>query len=242
MPTPALEPHPFTAIFPDMGPEEFAAFKARIAVEGVLVPAWTYRGKLIDGRHRQRACRELGIKLPTKEWDGKGCSLLAFIVSLNLFRRHLTDGQRAMIAEKLATMGHGGDRRSDQDANLRLENLKLPLKAAAAMMNVSERSVQSARVVRDHGAPELIDAVQTGRMAVSAAAEVARLPHEQQRAVIADPPTRRQEVRTSAPRLENDPDKYIRCVKGNKFHARPMDEGIRQSTGAEVRGSPQPLA
>lgn len=31
------------------------------------------------------------------------------------------DGLRAMIATRLATLGHGGDRKSDQGARMRLE-------------------------------------------------------------------------------------------------------------------------
>ena len=39
--------------------------------------------------------------------------------------------------------------------------------AAAAALNVSKRSVQSARVVLDHGTPELIKAVEQGQLPVS---------------------------------------------------------------------------
>jgi len=33
------------------------------------------------------------------------------------------------------------------------------------------------------------------------------------------------------PRLANDPDKYIRVVKGGKYQARPYDEGVRYNLG-----------
>lgn len=33
------------------------------------------------------------------------------------------------------------------------------------------------------------------------------------------------------PRLLNDPDRYIRRVKGNKFQARPIDQGVRYDLG-----------
>jgi hypothetical protein len=91
-----------------------------------------------------------------------------------LRRRHLNESQRALVASKLATLSHGGDRRSDQDANLQLEIPKAAI--AAAMLNVSERSLASAAVVRKHGSPELIREVEAGEISVSAAAKQARPP------------------------------------------------------------------
>jgi hypothetical protein len=61
---------------------------------------------------------------------------------MNLKRRHLNESQRAMIAAKLANMPHGGDRKSDQAANLPLVSQS----AAAEMLNVSDRSIRSKRV------------------------------------------------------------------------------------------------
>lgn len=54
---------------------------------------------------------------------------------------------------------------------------------AAEMLNVSPRSVKNAIAVRDHGVPELADAVRSGEIAVSAAAEIARQPAEEQKAL-----------------------------------------------------------
>jgi len=45
----------------DMSDEEFESLKLSIEQEGQLVPIITYKGKLVDGRHRQRALIELGI-------------------------------------------------------------------------------------------------------------------------------------------------------------------------------------
>lgn len=53
-------------------------------------------------------------------------------------------------------MSHGGDRRSDQAANLPV----VTQSEAARLMNVSERSIRSAGQVLDHGAPELVAAVE----------------------------------------------------------------------------------
>lgn len=54
---------------------------------------------------------------------------------------------------------------------------------AAEMLNVSPRSVKNAIAVRDHGIPELDAAVKAGTIAVSAAAEIAKAPAEEQAAI-----------------------------------------------------------
>ena len=46
---------------------------------------------------------------------------------------------------------------------------------AAQLLNVGKRSVERAREVLDHGSGELIAAVESGRVSVSAAADVAEL-------------------------------------------------------------------
>jgi N6-adenosine-specific RNA methylase IME4 len=56
--------------------------------------------------------------------------------------------------------------------------------AAAALLNVGRASVERARVVVREGVAELGKAVERGEIAVSAAAEIARLPVDEQRALI----------------------------------------------------------
>jgi len=56
--------------------------------------------RIIDGRHRYRACREAGVNPQYQIWDGKG-SLFQFVVSQNVLRRHLTPAQKAVAAWKM---------------------------------------------------------------------------------------------------------------------------------------------
>lgn len=58
---------------------------------------------------------------------------------------------------------------------------------AAALLNVSPRTVGNAKRVLDKGSPELVAAVERGDLAVSAAAEIAKLPVEQQSEAIVAP-------------------------------------------------------
>lgn len=64
---------------------------------------------------------------------------------------------------------------------------------AAKMLNVSERSVRAAVSVRDKGVPELKEKLRAGEIAVSAAAEIAKQPVEEQSAIVALPPDERVE-------------------------------------------------
>lgn len=87
---------------------------------------------------------------------------------MNLHRRHLTESQRAMAAAKIATATHGGDRKSDQAANLPLDIPHVSQAKAAELLNVSERTVRAAKAVQANGTPELIEAVDAGEVTVSA--------------------------------------------------------------------------
>jgi hypothetical protein len=78
-----------------------------------------------------------------------------------------------MSAAKIANLPHGGDRRSDQAANLPIDNA-VSQSEAADLLNVSRRSLRSASQVIDQGTPELDAAVFSGDIAVSTAATIAQ--------------------------------------------------------------------
>jgi ParB-like chromosome segregation protein Spo0J len=59
--------HEVADLFPLLEGADFQALKADIQAHGVREPVWTYQGRIIDGRNRYRACRELGIDPPTRQ-------------------------------------------------------------------------------------------------------------------------------------------------------------------------------
>jgi ParB-like chromosome segregation protein Spo0J len=133
--------HPAANLFPMMDDEAFAALKADIATNGLRESIVLWKNKLVDGRNRLKACEELGIQPGESELD-EDQDPIAYVVSANLHRRHLTTSQRAEIAAKLATKGRGGDRKSEK---IKGSNGPLKIDDAAKLLNVSPKSVKRAK-------------------------------------------------------------------------------------------------
>ena len=103
-----ISTHPLANLLPDMTAEEYEGLRASIKEHGQEVPILLLNGQILDGRHRYRACCDLGIEPVTKEIDAKDPLRLVF--TLNLQRRHLDKGQVAMIAAKVTVRGNKGGR------------------------------------------------------------------------------------------------------------------------------------
>jgi N6-adenosine-specific RNA methylase IME4 len=174
-----IEFHPLADIFPLVEGAEFDELVADIREHGLHEPIVVFEDKILDGRNRYRACEAAGIEPTFTVYQGD--DPISYVVSLNLRRRHLDESQRAMVAARLEQLKHGGDRKSNhQDANWHLDR-----EDAASLLNVGVRSVARAAEVRDHGAPELVRAVEQGAVSVSAAADIATLSAEDQRELLA---------------------------------------------------------
>ncbi len=173
-----VEFHPLANLFPLMQGAALNELREDIRAHGVLEPIVFLGRAILDGRNRYMCARDLGIEYPRVEFGGD--DPLAFVVSHNLHRRHLSESQRSMVAGKLANMP---SHRPSKDANLHPYSAAVSKADAARLLNVSPRSVASARKVLKDGVPELIDLVESGGSSVSAAAEaVASLSPEEQRA------------------------------------------------------------
>jgi hypothetical protein len=185
--------HPAADIFPLMDDGTFALLVADIEKHGLTEPciAVDVDGEtlVLDGRNRLRACLQLGGqgRFEPRWRKYTGPDPVAYVVSTNLHRRHLTESQRALAAARIeeiyaceakkrqAATQHRGPVR----ASLPTPEEPRPPTArardeAAKTVNVSSRSVGYAKVVVECGVPELVAAVQDGRLAVSVAAAAAR--------------------------------------------------------------------
>ena len=85
-----------------------------------------------------------------------------------------------MVAAKLANLKDG--QRADRASPIGEPRTQ---SQAAELLNVGKRSVERAREVLDGGAPELVQAVEQGRVPLSAAATIASLPGESQVEIVA---------------------------------------------------------
>ena len=139
-------------------------------------------GRIIDGRNRHRACVELGLEPTFETWNGRG-SLVAFVVSLNLHRRHLTPSQCAVVAldilpllEEEAKVRQG--RRTDlapagadlfgDFPQIIAESAVESREQAAAMVGTNRQYVSDAkRIAQD--APEWIDKIRSGEATITEA-------------------------------------------------------------------------
>src|SRR6516225_974079 len=169
----ALEFHPLADIFPLLDGQDFAGLVTDIREHGLHEPIVVYEDRILDGRNRYRACEAAGVEPTFTVYQGD--DPISYVVSLNLRRRHLNESQRAMVAAKLATLKLGDNQHSEG----------LPIGRSSELLNVGERSVARAREVIDRGATELVQAVERGRVSVSAAADIATQPIEEQREIVA---------------------------------------------------------
>ncbi len=167
--------HPFAEVFPQLDGEEQTALIADIEANGLREPIWKYKNKILDGRNRFLACQHAGVKPRYRPFKGNDDDAIAFVVSMNLQRRHLTIEQRALAAARVATLGHGV--RSDSSDAPRGASTQTE---AADKMGVGRRSVQRARKIVEKGSKALQRAVSAGEVPLTKAVSVVDLPKSEQ--------------------------------------------------------------
>lgn len=160
-----LKPHSASEIFPLMHGAEFDALVRDIEEHGQREPIILFEGQILDGRNRHRACAQLGLAPTFLEWRGEGTPE-AFVVSMNLHRRHLNESQRGLIAARLANQRPPGRNPANSQG---LSNAR-----AAEILNVGERTVYEAKKVIRNGTQEEVQAVERGEAAVSSVANKIR--------------------------------------------------------------------
>jgi hypothetical protein len=196
--------HPAARIFPMLPERELQELADDIKANGQSVAIILWRGQLLDGRNRWMACERGEIEPKIERRDSLSpAAAIDLVISLNIKRRHLDESQRAMAAARVRSVfelptddpaAAVDASQPDLFANLQTAPVggevtraavARPDEAAAELLHVSPRSVAHAKIVLATGIPELQRAVDDAKVAVSTAADVARLPAAEQHLIVA---------------------------------------------------------
>lgn len=197
--------HPLADIFPMIAEADLKVLAADIAANGQVEPILLLEGKVLDGRNRQAACGLAGVEPIYAEFAGS--DPLSFVLSKNLHRRHLSESQRAIAAAMIVDWERGINQSTAGGANL-------PSRRAAEKLSVSERAVKSAKRIREHGAPELIDAIRAGKVSVHAGEALSELQHAEQARVVRE---EKKAIVAKAKKIRAEQQKVKRAVRVSRM-------------------------
>ena len=188
--------HEIADLFPLIEGDEFKLLCGDIEKEGLNHPVILLDDKILDGRNRYRACVKVGIEPRYEKFEGE--DPLAFVLSENLHRRHLTASQRAALAAEVANMtqsdagqqyGRGQD--SSDEIVQAISN-----KEASELFQVGTTSIKEAKAIKERY-PEKFRELKTGKKTIQQAKreiikenvkDQPELPTDKYRVVYADPP------------------------------------------------------
>lgn len=170
-----LPAHPLAGLFPMLSDAEIAELADDICTYGQRVPIMVLDGQVLDGRNRLAACKFAEIEPSFELYEGD--DPLAFVLSHNLHRRHLTASQRAMVAAQIVDWETGINQHTAGSANLQTRE-------AARRLSISERAVAAAKRIHDRGSAELVAAIHDGRVSVHAGEAISELERAAQAEVL----------------------------------------------------------
>jgi len=188
------EPHELSLAFPDMAPDQYRRLADDIKAHGLHHPIVLFDGAILDGRHRYRACVEVGVEPRFTTFDGT--DPVAYVTSENAARRHLTPSQ---IAHAVAAMKPYEERKAKERQGARTDLTSGPIEPEvgrtaeklADKAGVGVSSIKRAIKVREHGTPELNAAVAAGEIALNQAEKIVQLNPAAQRKVVEAPKQQR---------------------------------------------------
>jgi len=163
------------ALFPMLPEVELRRLANDIKTNGLHEPVVMFDGQVLDGRNRLAACDLAGVEPRLRTLDT--CpDPLAFVLSINVRRRHLSTSQLAMVAGRVAV------------SNFKHENERAVDAAARIVGGIERTSVAFAVAVIKTGIPALVALVDGDELAVSVAAKAAKFTPDRQRELVAKGP------------------------------------------------------
>lgn len=187
--------HPIADIFPLMGEDVFANFVRQVEKNGIQHPITIYEGKILDGRNRALACKQIGIDCPSEEFTGD--DPVSFVLNENLHRRHLTPQEKGfalvkaeLFREEAKMRLQKGQKAGGQTAGRGRPKNSSPAKSqesyspgpqgrdwahdAGRQAGLSPRSMYQIQTIDRHGIPALVDAVKKKQIGIENAELLAR--------------------------------------------------------------------
>ena len=182
-------------------PDEEEALERSLLTEGCRDALVLWGDVLVDGHNRYRLCQKHGLPFNTVQNPRfkKLEDVHLWMIDQHLGRRSVSDFQRGVlalrkkqiIAARRAALLSGDAPEPEASAEAAVE----PALPPQAPLNTREAIAKAARLssaqvlqiekIQKQAAPELVEAVKTGQISLSAAAVVASLPAEEQQAAVA---------------------------------------------------------
>ncbi len=161
----ATAAHEFAAIFPLHEGEPLWELSDSVKKNGLRDKIVLLGEKILDGRRRELACFRAGITPAYRNFGSRatdGDDPLEFVVDCNLHRRHLGEGERAIVAARYTSSKAGRPKEGDVTNS-----------EAAEKFDTSERSVARAKVVNEKCTKAVQEAVSADLVSLSDAEAVA---------------------------------------------------------------------
>jgi len=179
--------HEAANIFP-LDEEHLQELADDIATNGLWTPIELYHGLILDGRRRYKACQLAKVE-PDYTYVCPP-DPVAYVWSLNKHRRHMSTSDLGMAGARMKSMyekqakerlktSTGGSEPRPVIKRSQAEKGKSRDKAGEAV-GVSGATIDRAHRVIKKGTPELVEAVDTGKVSVNAASKIAKLPKDEQ--------------------------------------------------------------
>jgi len=147
--------HPVADLFPMLADDELRELAADIKTRGLLQPiVKDQQGRILDGRNRLAACKLAGVKPEFVTYSGDDAD--GYALAVNIQRRNLSKGQRAMIA-----------------AQAQRVTRNVSLRGTADVTGLSRERIRLGSVVLEF-APDLTDNVVSGVMPLDEAYRIAQ--------------------------------------------------------------------
>lgn len=175
-------------------PAEHEALERSLLTEGCREALILWRDVLIDGHNRYAICTQHGIPFRTVQNDNFDSidDVKLWMIDNQLARRSVTDFQRGLMAlRKKEILAARVVQKTDDELQTEADQA-VPFtppwntrQEVARAARVSANTISQIERIQKTAAPELVDAVRSGAISISSAANVASLPKEAQVAAVA---------------------------------------------------------